>query len=97
LETGLGHMGEDDDVDDEEDAMPPPPAPPATAPKEIDDEGPMEVIPEQEALVPHEVVLVDAEFEMPQLRLYHALMSDYEENPLRMDEWFPKDESNDRD
>jgi hypothetical protein len=65
--------------------------------------------------VPHEVILADAEPEMPQLRLYHALMRGYEENPLRMedefddmdndpnegrsimDEWFPKDGSNDRD
>jgi hypothetical protein len=73
------------------------------------------VIPEQEAPVPHEVILADAEPEMPQLCLYHALMRDYEENPLKMeddfddldddpnegrsnmDEWFPEDESNDRD
>jgi hypothetical protein len=65
--------------------------------------------------VPHEVILVDAEPEMPQLHLYHALMMDYEEHPLRMedgfdvldddlnegrsdmDEWFPKDGSNDWD
>jgi hypothetical protein len=37
------------------------------------------MIPEQEALVPHEVILEDAEREMPQLCLYHALMRDYEE------------------
>jgi hypothetical protein len=72
-ETGLDHMGEDDedeeedeDADDGEDAAtppavaPPPPAPPATAPKEIDDEGPMEMVPEQEAPVSHEVILIDA-------------------------------------
>jgi hypothetical protein len=39
--------------------------PPATVPEEIDKEGPMEVIPEQEALMPHEVILADAEPEMP--------------------------------
>jgi hypothetical protein len=73
------------------------------------------MIPEQEAPVPHEVVLANAEPEMPWLCLYHALVRDYEENPLRreddfddldddlnegrsgMDEWFPKDGSNDRD
>jgi hypothetical protein len=70
-----------------------PPHPPATAPEEIDDEGPMEVIPEQEAPVLHEVVLADAEPEMPQLRLYHALMRDYEEHPLRMEDDF--DDSDD--
>jgi hypothetical protein len=36
--------------------------------------------------VPHEVVLADAELEMSQLRLYHALMRDYEENPLKMED-----------
>jgi hypothetical protein len=95
--------------------VPPPPVPPAAAPEEIDDEGPVEMIPEQEAPVPHEVILADVEPEMSQLHIYHALMRDYEENPLRMeddfddpdddpnkgcydmDEWFPKDGSNDRD
>jgi hypothetical protein len=99
-ETGLDHMGEgakveEDDVDDGEDAAAPPaaalppPMPPATALEDINDEGPVEMIPEQEALVPHEVILVDANMpEMPQLRLYHALMRDYEENPLRMEDYF---------
>jgi hypothetical protein len=121
-ETGLNHMGEDDeDADDRRDAaappaaMPPPPAPPATAPKEIDVEGPMEMIPEREVPVPHEVMSADAEPEIPQLYLYHTLMRDYEESPPKMmddmddldddpneghfdmDEWFPKDRSNDRD
>jgi hypothetical protein len=36
----------------------------------------------------HEVILVDAEPMMPQLRLYHALMRDYEEDPLRMEDDF---------
>jgi hypothetical protein len=59
-------MGEDEeDADDEGDAA----APPATTLDEIDEEGPMEVIPEQEALVPHEVLLADAEPKMPQLCL----------------------------
>jgi hypothetical protein len=101
-ETGLDRMGEDDkdedeeaDADDGEDAtaplaaVPPPPVPPAAAPEEIDDEGPMEMIPEQEALVPHEVTMADAKPKMPQLRLYHALMRDYEENPLRMEDDSP--------
>jgi hypothetical protein len=38
--------------------------PPATAPEEINDEGHVEMIPEQEAPVPHEVILADDEPEM---------------------------------
>jgi hypothetical protein len=99
-ETALDRMGEDeDDAEKEEDAddggdaaaplaaAPPPPAPLAATLEEVVDEGPLET-PEQEALVPHEVVLVDAEPEMPQLHLYHALMRDYEEHPLRMEDDF---------
>jgi hypothetical protein len=61
---------------------------PVDVPEEINEEGPMEVIPEQEAPMPHEVVLADAEPEVPQLRLYHALMRDYEENPVRLEDDF---------
>jgi hypothetical protein len=57
-------------------------------PDEIDKEGPVEVIPKQEAPMPHEVILADAEPMMPQLRLCHALMRDYEENPLRLEDDF---------
>jgi hypothetical protein len=97
-EMGLDLMGEDEDY--EEDAndggdattppaiAPPPPTPPAVMPEEIDEEGHVEAIPEQEASMSHEVILVDAEPEMPQLRLYHALMKDYEENPLRLEDDF---------
>jgi hypothetical protein len=97
-ETGLDRMGEDED--DEEDAndrgdsavppvaTPPPPAPPATTSEEINEEGPVEVIPEQVTLMPHEVVPADAEPEVRQLHLYHALMRDYEENPLRLEDYF---------
>jgi hypothetical protein len=38
--------------------------PPLVAPKGIDDEGPVEMIPEQEAPVLHEVILVDTKPEM---------------------------------
>jgi hypothetical protein len=48
----------------------------------------MEAIPEQVVLMPHEVVMAKALHEIPQLRLYHALMGDYEENPLRMEDDF---------
>jgi DnaJ-domain-containing protein 1 len=98
-ETGLDRMGEDDeeeeeDADDGGDAAappaatPPPPAPPAAVPEEINEEGPMKAISEQEVLMPHKVVMVEAEPEIPQLRLYRALMRDYEENPLRMEDDF---------
>jgi hypothetical protein len=38
--------------------------------------------------VPHEVVPVDVEPVVPQLRLYHAVMRDYEDNLLRMEDDF---------
>jgi hypothetical protein len=50
----------------------------------MDDESPVEMILEQEAPVPHEVILADAEPEVLQPRLYHTLMRDYEESLLRM-------------
>jgi peptidoglycan hydrolase CwlO-like protein len=61
-EIELDRMGEDEDDEEEEEhvndegdaaappaAAPPPPMPPAATPEEIDEEGPVEVIPEQEA------------------------------------------------
>jgi hypothetical protein len=57
-------------------------------PEEIDEKGPVEAIPKQEALMPHEVILADAEPEVPQLHLYHALLRDYEENLLRLKDDF---------
>jgi hypothetical protein len=77
-ETRLDHMGEDA-MDEEEDrvaddggdaatppaATPPPPAPPTATPEEINDDDPVEMIPEQEAPLPHEVILADAEPKMP--------------------------------
>jgi hypothetical protein len=93
-ETGLDHMdedeGEEEEMDNEGDvtappaAAPPPPAPPADIPEEIHEEGPMEAIPEQEDLTPHEVAMAEDESETPQHHLYHALMRDYEEDPLRL-------------
>jgi hypothetical protein len=77
-ETGLDHMGEDEDDEEEEEdadngedaaappvAAPPPLAPPAAAPEEINEEGHVEVIPEQEAPVPREVIPADAKPVMP--------------------------------
>jgi hypothetical protein len=84
-ETGLDRMDEDEEGDEEETddegdvaappaAAPPPLAPPAVVPEEIHEEGPMEAIPEQEDLKPHEVTTTEVESETPQHRLYHALM-----------------------
>jgi hypothetical protein len=44
----------------------------------------VEMVLKQEAPVVYEVILVDAEPEMPRPCLYHALMRDYEESPPRM-------------
>jgi hypothetical protein len=44
----------------------------------------MEMIPEQEAPVVHEIILAYDEPEMPQPGLYHALMRYYAESPPRM-------------
>jgi hypothetical protein len=100
-ETGLDSMGGDEDEEEEEDdtddggdtaappaIAPPPPAPPTIVLEEIDEEGPVEVIPGQAAPMPHKVILADAKPEVPLLRLYHALLRDNEENPLRLDDDF---------
>jgi hypothetical protein len=87
-ETEHDHVGEDaEDEEEDEDAdnggdatATPIPAPPVAAPKEVvEEEEPIEMVPEQDAPVAHEVILVDVEAEMPQPRLYHALMRDYVE------------------
>jgi hypothetical protein len=96
-EMGLDRMGEDEEEEDADDggdsaappaATPPPPAPPAAVPEEINEEGPMEAIPEQEVPMPHEVIMAEVEPEIPQLRLYRALMRDYEKNLLRLEDDF---------
>jgi hypothetical protein len=55
-ETGLDRMGEDEDEEEEEEdandgdaAAPPPLVPPVAMPEVIDEEGPVEAIPGQEA------------------------------------------------
>jgi hypothetical protein len=90
-ETGLDRMGEDakdegedEDANDGGDAAAPPvPEIPAAAHEEIDDDGPMEMVPKQDAPMAHEVILANAEPEMLQPHLYHTLMRDYEESPPR--------------
>jgi hypothetical protein len=92
-ETGLDCMGEDaedegedEDADDGGDATTPPVhAPPAAAPEEIiKEEGPVKMLPAQEAPVVHEVILPDAAPKLLQPRLYRMLMRDYEESLSRM-------------
>ncbi len=62
--------------------------PPTAAPEEINDEGRVEMVPEQQALMTHELFLVDAEPELPQTHLFDMIMRDYEENPLRLEDDF---------
>jgi hypothetical protein len=88
-EYGLNHMGEndnDEDDDDEGNVVAPPALVSATIPEEIiEEEAPMEMVPEQEAPVAHEVIIEDAEPEPPQPHLFNVTMRDYEESPLRME------------
>jgi hypothetical protein len=93
-ETRLDRMGEDvedydeedEDADDGGDAIAPPvPMPPAAAPEEdVEEEDPIEMVPEQEAHVVHEVILADVEPKILRPHIYHALMRDYEESQPRM-------------
>jgi hypothetical protein len=50
----------------------------------IEEEDPVEIVPEQEAPETHEVILVDAEADAPQPRLYSVLMRYHKESPSRM-------------
>jgi hypothetical protein len=126
-EIGLDRMGEDVKAKDGDDddggdttahpvaVAPPlvhaPPAAAAVLEEVIMEEDPVEMVPEQEAPVAHEVILANVELELLQPCLYRTLMRDYEESPSRMmddlddpikasadmDEWFPEDGSNARD
>jgi hypothetical protein len=88
-ENGLNRMGENDNDEDDDDGgdatAPPAPAPPTAAPEEIvEEEGPVEMVPEEKAPVAHEVILADAEPELPQPHLFNMITRDYEESPPRM-------------
>jgi hypothetical protein len=48
----------------------------------------VEAIPGQEVPMPHKVIMAEAEPKEPQLRLYHALLRDYELNSLRLEDDF---------
>jgi hypothetical protein len=91
IEYGLNRMGENDDDEDEDDegntVAPFAPAPaPAVVPEEIiEEEAPVEMVPEQEAPVAHEVILADAEPELRQPHLFNMIMRDYEESPPMME------------
>jgi hypothetical protein len=83
-EYGVNRMGENDNDKGNVVASPAPTS--AATPKEIiEEEAPMEMVPEQEALVAHEMILADAEPEPPQPRLLNMIMRDYEESPSRME------------
>jgi hypothetical protein len=90
-ECGLNHVrenddDEDDDDDDEGNVVAPPTTTPATGPEEIvEEEAPMEMVPEQEAPVAHEVILTDAEHELPQPCLFNMIIRDYKESLSRME------------
>jgi hypothetical protein len=51
----------------------------------IEEEAPVEMVPEQEAPMAHEVILADAEPESPHHHLFNMIMRDYEESPPRME------------
>jgi hypothetical protein len=83
-EYGVNRMGENDNDKGNVVASPAPTS--AAMPKEIiEEEAPMEMVPEQEALLAHEMILADAEPEPPQPRLLNMIMRDYEESPSRME------------
>jgi hypothetical protein len=69
-EYGLDRMEENNEDEDDYDkgkaTAAPAPVPPAPTPEEIiEDEAPVEMVPEQEAPMAHEVILADAEPEPP--------------------------------
>jgi hypothetical protein len=84
-EYGLNRMGENDDDEDEDgddddegNLVAPPTPTPAAVPEEIiEEEASVEMVPEQEAPVAHEVILADVEPEPPQPRLFNMIMRDY--------------------
>jgi hypothetical protein len=69
-EYGLNHMGENNDDEDDDDegnaVAPPTPVPTAVLEEIIEEEDPVEMVPEQEAPMVHEVILADAEPEPAQ-------------------------------
>jgi hypothetical protein len=84
-EYGLNRMGENDSDDEGNTVAPLVPTPPVAVPEEIiEEEAPVEMVPEQGAPVVHEVILADAEPELLQPRLFNMIMRDYEENLSRM-------------
>jgi hypothetical protein len=60
--------------------------PPAAAHEEIvKEEALVEMVPEQEVLVAHEVILADVEPKPPQPHLFNMIVRDYEESPPRVE------------
>jgi hypothetical protein len=89
---GLNHMGEN--IDDGGDATaphaavsPPVPAPPATAPKVIiveEEQNPVEMVSEHEFLEEVEIIVPEAEPELPQPHHFNVIMRDYKESLSRV-------------
>jgi hypothetical protein len=83
-EYGLNRMGENDDDEDDDDkgnAIAPSAPTPAVVPEEIiEEEALVEMVPEQEAPVAHEMILAYAETKSPQPHLFNMIMRDYEES-----------------
>jgi hypothetical protein len=81
-EYGLNRIGENDDDEDDDDegntVTPTTHAPAAMSEEIVKEEALMEMVPEQEAPVVHEVILADAEPELPQSRLFNMIMRDGE-------------------
>jgi hypothetical protein len=79
-EYGLNRMGENDDIEDDDDegntVAPLAPVPTVMPEEIIEEEAPVEMVPEQEAHVAHEVILADAKPEPPQPRLFNMIMRD---------------------
>jgi hypothetical protein len=89
---GLNRMGENDDEDEDDDdegnvvAPLAPTHAPATVPEEIiEEEAPVEMVPEQEAPLTHEVILANVEPEPPQPCLFIMIIRDCRESPPRME------------
>jgi hypothetical protein len=76
-----------------------------------EEENPVEMVSEQEVPEELEIIALELELEPLQPHLFNVLVRDYEESPMRMmddlddpteasydvNEWFPKDGSNDQD
>jgi hypothetical protein len=86
-EYGFNRMGENDNDEDDDDEgnTVASPAPADVSEEIVEEEAPVEMVPEQEAPAAHEVILADIELEPLQPRLFNMIMRDYVESPPRME------------